>query len=203
MKKSASLIARVVLLSVLAAGLPGVEAKEKASRHNTLAEYIQRLHDEPLTASPGSPGSLWVDNGSLTNMAADYKANRVGDLLTILVVQDLTAVNSGNVATDRSFKANSGIDGLFGRVGVSGVQNIFTPHSTATLSGKSQLVMNNEKQTILVRGLVRPGDVAPDNTVMSNVIGDLELELKGKGVLSDGTRPPNVIVRLLLRIVGF
>jgi flagellar L-ring protein precursor FlgH len=234
MKKSASLIARVVLLSVLAAGLPGLEAKEKASRRNTLAEYIQRLHDEPLTASPGSPGSLWVDNGSLTNMAADYKANRVGDLLTILVVQDLTAVNSGNVATDRSFKANSGIDGLFGRIGASGVQNIFTPHSTATLSGKSQassnsslrtrvagrivavlasgtlvveanreLVMNNEKQTILVRGLVRPGDVAPDNTVMSNVIGDLELELKGKGVLSDGTRPPNVIVRLLLRIVGF
>jgi len=28
--------------------------------------------------------------------------------------------------------------------------------------------MNNEKQTIQVRGLIRPGDIAPDNTVLSN-----------------------------------
>jgi hypothetical protein len=34
-------------------------------------------------------------------------------------------------------------------------------------------------------------------------VGNLELELKGKGVLSDGTRPPNLIVRWLLRILGF
>jgi len=63
--------------------------------------------------------------------------------------------------------------------------------------------MNNEKQTILVRGLVRPGDVGPNNTVPSNAIADLELELKGKGVLSDGTHPPNAIVRAILKIVGF
>src|SRR5437867_3821414 len=78
-------------------------------------------------ANPASPGSLWVDNGLLANLAADYKAVRVGDLIRILVVQDLTAVNSGDVATERNFKANSGIDGLFGHLGASGVQNIFAP----------------------------------------------------------------------------
>ena len=74
---------------------------------------------------------------------------------------------------------------------------------TLVVEANRELVMNNEKQTILVRGLIRPGDIAPDNTVLSNAIGNLELELKGKGVLSEGTRPPNVIVRLLLRLVGF
>ncbi len=63
--------------------------------------------------------------------------------------------------------------------------------------------MNNERQTIFLRGLVRPGDIAPDNTVASNAISNLELDLKGKGVLSDGTRPPNPLIRALLRIVGF
>ena len=63
-----------------------------------------------------------MDNGLLANLAADYKAVRVGDLIRILVVQDLTAVNSGDVATERNFKANSGIDGLFGHLGASGVQ---------------------------------------------------------------------------------
>jgi flagellar L-ring protein precursor FlgH len=63
--------------------------------------------------------------------------------------------------------------------------------------------MNNERQTILLRGLVRPGDISPNNVVESNSIANLELELKGKGVLSDGTRPPNPLVRWILRIVGF
>jgi flagellar L-ring protein precursor FlgH len=63
--------------------------------------------------------------------------------------------------------------------------------------------MNNERQTVLVRGLVRPGDISPANSVLSNNVGNLELELKGKGVLSDGTRPPNLLVRLMLKLVGF
>ncbi|PYX71888.1 MAG: flagellar biosynthesis protein FlgH [Acidobacteria bacterium] len=234
MKRSAIVGAIILLLPALLEAPALLAATDKFSRHDSLAEYIQRVQQEPVRANPASPGSLWVDNGLLANLAADYKAVRVGDLIRILVVQDLTAVNSGDVATDRNFKANSGIDGLFGHIGASGVQNIFAPHSSATLQGKAQassksslrtsvagrvvavlasgtlvveanreLVMNNEKQTILVRGLIRPGDIAPDNTVLSNAIGNLELELKGKGVLSEGTRPPNVIVRLLLRVVGF
>jgi flagellar L-ring protein precursor FlgH len=39
--------------------------------------------------------------------------------------------------------------------------------------------------------------------VASNAIANLELELKGKGVISEGNRPPNIIVRAILRVVGF
>jgi len=74
---------------------------------------------------------------------------------------------------------------------------------TLVVEAERQLTMNNEKQTIVVRGLVRPGDLAPNGTIASNRVGNLELELKGKGVLSDGVRPPNLLVRGLLRIVGF
>jgi flagellar L-ring protein precursor FlgH len=77
------------------------------------------------------------------------------------------------------------------------------PSGMMVIEAERQLTMNNEKQTILVRGLVRPGDVAPNNTVQSNQVGNLELELKGKGVLSDGVRPPNALIRGLLWLVGF
>jgi flagellar L-ring protein precursor FlgH len=50
--------------------------------------------------------------------------------------------------------------------------------------------MNNERQHIVVRGIVRPGDVSSENTVQSNTLASLELEIKGKGVVSDGTRSP-------------
>ena len=77
------------------------------------------------------------------------------------------------------------------------------PTGVMVVEAERQMTMNNEKQTILVRGLVRPGDIAPDGSIASSLIGNLELELKGKGVLSDGTRPPNSLVRMILRVVGF
>lgn len=63
--------------------------------------------------------------------------------------------------------------------------------------------MSNEKQTIVLRGVVRRGDIGPNNTVASNTIGDLELEIKGKGVISDGVRPPHPLLRAILRILNF
>jgi len=34
-------------------------------------------------------------------------------------------------------------------------------------------------------------------------VGDLEVEVKGKGVISESTRAPNPLVKWILRIVGF
>jgi flagellar L-ring protein FlgH len=203
-------------------------------QRETLADYIRRNDSQVLDLRPATTGSIWNDSGRLAYLSTDYKAMRVGDLITILVVQDVKASNAGNVATDRSLKASSGIDALAGHISTSGVQSILSLTSSQSLAGKAQatsdsslrtslagrvagvltngvmvveaereITMNNERQTILLRGLVRPGDVTPDNVVASNAIGNLELELKGKGVISDGTRPPNPLVRWLLRVVGF
>jgi flagellar L-ring protein precursor FlgH len=213
---------------------PHALGKAKKIQREDLAAYIERM--QPLGAEPpsGSLGSLWTDNGRLAFLTGDFKAGRVGDLITIVVVHDTTANNANSVSTARTFAASSGITALAGELKTGGVAQLFSPTSSQALTGKSQasttsslqttlsgrvmavlsggllvveaerqLTMNNENQTVLVRGLVRRADIGPDNTVASNAIGDLELELKGKGVLSDGTRPPNIVVRTLLRILGF
>jgi flagellar L-ring protein precursor FlgH len=229
MSRSLFNVAAAILLLV-----PSGWSRDKGHHQASLGEYINRMQaaetDQPTTTI----GSLWRDRGPLADLTADYKARRVGDVITILIVQDTTATNSANLVTDRSFKANSGIDALAGHISTSGVQNLFSPHSSTTLQGKGQassksslrtalagrvvavlesgslvveaersLTMNNERQTVWLRGVARPGDISPDNTIVSNDLAALELELKGKGVLSDGTRPPNLLVRLLLRLVGF
>ena len=71
------------------------------------------------------------------------------------------------------------------------------------IEAERSVAMNNERQTVVLRGVVRPGDISPDNAVVSHDLSNLELELKGKGVISEGTRPPNFFVRMLLRLVGF
>jgi len=209
-------------------------ASSKVIQRESLQNYIDRMQQQGLDLAPASPGSLWTDNGRLSNIAADYRAARVGDLITIAVVQDVTASNSGDVSASRSFKSSAGIDSIAGRVKTAGVTSLFSPHSDETLAGKAQadtksslrtslsgrvaavlpsgmmvieaerqLTMNNEKQTVLLRGLVRPGDVSPTNVVLSNAIGNLELELKGKGVISEANRRPTPWVRALLRVIGF
>ena len=77
------------------------------------------------------------------------------------------------------------------------------PSGNLVVEAERSIVMNNERQTVVVRGVVRPGDVSADNTVVSNTLGNLELEIKGKGVISDGTRPPHAILRAILRILNF
>jgi flagellar L-ring protein precursor FlgH len=230
-----SAVARLALVILAIAGTAMAKtANQKKIQQENLSHYIERMQQQNPDLTHATLGSLWTDNGRLVDMNADYKARHVGDLITIVVAQGTTANNANSVSTARTFNASSGISGLAGHLKTSGVEQIFSPQSSATLSGKSQgsttstlnttfagrivavlpstamvieaerqLTMNNEKQTILLRGLVRPGDIAPDGSVQSNFIANLELELKGKGVLSDGTRPPNLIVRALLRIVGF
>jgi hypothetical protein len=39
--------------------------------------------------------------------------------------------------------------------------------------------------------------------VASTAISNLDVELKGKGVVSDGVAPPNKLMGLILKLVGF
>jgi flagellar L-ring protein FlgH len=77
------------------------------------------------------------------------------------------------------------------------------PTGTLVVEAEREINMNNQHETVILRGLVRPGDLDATNTIASNSVGNLEVEVKGKGVISEGTRPPNAVVKWILRIVGF
>jgi flagellar L-ring protein FlgH len=230
----------LTLILLLPLGAAKLSAKNKDKKNSgviqneSLDQYLQRMQQSALIARPPSTGSLWVDSGRLADLGADYKARQVGDLITITVVQNITATNGGSVSSTRNLSASSGISSLPAQLKTANVASLFSPSSAYSLAGKGQaattsslttslagrvvavlasgalvieaereLTMNNERQTVLLRGLVRPGDVASNGAVASNAIANLELELKGKGVISEGNRPPNIIVRAILRVVGF
>jgi len=211
-----------------------LSASDRSPRDANLEKYIARVQTAEVPPPTRTTGSIWQDHGPMASLSTDYKARTSGDLITVLVVQDVTASNGGTVGTDRSFSASSGVDSLPGKLKTGGVASLLGLHSAETLSGKGQatttsklrtslagrvvavlpsgslviaaersIAMNNERQTIVLRGVVRPGDIGPDNTIVTNAISNLELELKGKGVISDGTRPPHPLLRAILRILNF
>ena len=233
-RHTATLLLAVLLSLLLLPSQAAVRKKKDAVKRDPLADYLQRVYGKTPPVAPSSTGSLWTDSGRLANMVADYKASRVGDLVTISVSQNLSASSAGNVATNRAFNASSGISALPGRAKVAGVANLFSPTSTQALTGKAQatsttslsttltgrvaavlptgtlvveaereITMNNQHETVILRGMVRPGDLDATNTVTSNSVGNLEVEVKGNGVISEGTRPPNPVVKWILRVVGF
>jgi flagellar L-ring protein precursor FlgH len=59
------------------------------------------------------------------------------------------------------------------------------PNGDLFVEGTKVLMVNDEELHIYVSGVVRPEDIAQDNSVGSSVIADAQIEFVGRGVLSD------------------
>lgn len=71
------------------------------------------------------------------------------------------------------------------------------------VEAQRQIFMNNQHENVIVRGVVRQGDISPLNTIASSQLSNLEIEMKGKGIISDSTRPPHRLTRAVLWLFGF
>jgi flagellar L-ring protein precursor FlgH len=77
------------------------------------------------------------------------------------------------------------------------------PNGVLVVQAARDISVGNDRQTVILRGLVRPGELASDNSISSNSIADLEVEIKGKGAVAEASRQPNIVVRTLLRLFTF
>lgn len=77
------------------------------------------------------------------------------------------------------------------------------PNGVLVVQAARDVTVGNDRQTVIIRGLVRPGDLAVDNSIASSAVGNLEVEIKGKGAVADATRQPNILIRTILRLLTF
>ena len=56
------------------------------------------------------------------------------------------------------------------------------------IRGQKRLTLNQGSEVVRVSGLIRPVDIAPDNTVFSNQIADAKITYGGSGLLADSNR---------------
>jgi len=86
---------------------------------------------------------------------------------------------------------------------ISGRVVALLPGNGLVVEAERSVFVNDERQNVIVRGVARMADVTQDNAILSTQLSNLEVEVEGKGVISDSTRPPNLVVRWLLKIFGF
>jgi flagellar L-ring protein FlgH len=77
------------------------------------------------------------------------------------------------------------------------------PNGAMLVESFKDVSINSERQTIMVRGVVRPADIGPGNTVLSDRVAQLEVRVNGKGVVGDAIRRPFFLYRLLLGLLPF
>jgi flagellar L-ring protein FlgH len=77
------------------------------------------------------------------------------------------------------------------------------PNGYLVIEASKAVGVNSEHQVVTLRGVVRPADLSVANTVTSNQIAQMELQIDGKGVVNDAIRRPNFLYRFLMGLLPF
>jgi len=76
-----------------------------------VVDYDQRVKERKYE------GSLWEDNGALSSLFKDYKASKVGDVVTVILDEYTTANNKADTNTSRKSAVKAGVGGQFSNIG--------------------------------------------------------------------------------------
>ncbi|HSH00336.1 MAG TPA: flagellar basal body L-ring protein FlgH, partial [candidate division Zixibacteria bacterium] len=172
-----------------------------------------------LSANPLTP----MQNASLFT---DIKAHKVGDLLTVRIVESATARNAVTTNTKKSsdFELDAGPG--TGELDFIGLFGLNSSHSSKTdnqgqtsragqlqaqmtvqvvgvrengdlvIQGSRVIGINNDKEQLTLTGIVRPNDITPENAILSYQIAEAQITYRGKGV-ANAAGKPGVISRIL------
>lgn len=169
-----------------------------------------------------SATSLWSDNSQ--DLYQDYPDFQMGDIITVLIEENASAIQSANSdasqSSDYSAQEGGGIldfipffdfsysdsetaDGETQRSGtlqaditteVVGLKE----NGNLEIKGSKKVKINGEIQTIILNGVIRPQDISFDNEVSSKRVSNANIEYEGEGVVGDKQNPG-----LLTRFVNF
>ena len=119
--------------------------------------------------------SLNFNSGAGTLLGMDPSASKV-NLAT-------------NLAQNRKFGGNSGADqsnSLQGNITVTVAE--IMPNGNLVVRGEKWMTLNSGDEFIRISGIVRPDDVAPDNTILSTRLANAKISYSGTGSLADSQK---------------
>jgi flagellar L-ring protein FlgH len=175
-------------------------------------------------AGPAAADSLWKDSNP--GLYADRCARKVGDLLTVLIVESVSGSNDASAALSKENKYNGngapgiGLFGLLKAFNTSATsKNEFTgsgkndvnskltarltvkvtkvePNGIMSVEGSRMVGVNHDQEELVLTAQVRPEDVKGDNTVLSTYLADANIAYRGHGPNTQSARP-GILTRVL------
>ena len=166
--------------------------------------------------SPNQSGSIYQPGTEMV-LYEDFKARRIGDILTVLLVEETSGQNSSDNSLNQSTEVNVAAPTFGGSVrpnmNVSlGSENAFNgqsgssqsnrlngsiavtvhevlPNGNLVVQGEKRIRINQGDEYIRLRGVVRTRDIDPFNTLYSTQVADARITYAGRGTNSHNTTP--------------
>lgn len=157
------------------------------------------IRNIPLAPTKPPEGSIYDPNSNV-GLFQDFRARKTGDVITILIEEDLKGEKNVETNTDKESEISSGIGGVFG----TGLANMLSPAGT-TVSDPTTMFTGSSKDTFKgtgktsrdanLKGTVsaRVVDVFPDGNLM--VEGTRELKINNESqylILTGIVRPKDI-----------
>src|SRR5882757_634322 len=174
-----------------------------SGRLTRMATDVRAMRPHDLISVVVSESLAASTDGTVKNSRASNATSSVSALIGTLhagnALQNLVnQTSSSGLNAQGTSATNSSLSTTFGGQVIEVLSN-----GMLVIEAARQVEFSQQTQTIILRGLVRPEDISQQNQVLSTAISSLELEVRGKGIVTDYTRRPNVLVRLLQRVLIF
>ena len=176
------------------------------------------LAPPPVLARRAAPtsGAIFSD-ARFVGLAEDDRAHRVGDIVTIVLVERTDASKSASANTARKTAIKVGLpaakpfsslppglftgsaDFSFGGHGAATQSNQLRgditvavadvlPNGILVIKGQKVVRLNRGDEYVNISGLVRPEDIGPDNSVASTRVADARITYSGNGEIAAQSR---------------
>ena len=149
-------------------------------RNFQVGDVITVLLNESTQAARSQVGS--ISRNSTNDMLSPGLAvlgNKLGGLMKGTDFSKTDISNKGTGTADQTAS-------LTGSVAVSVVEVM--PNGNLVLRGEKQLALTEGSEVIQVAGIIRPDDVAPNNTVHSRRLANAQISYRGTGDLANASR---------------
>lgn len=149
-------------------------------RNFQVGDVITVLLNESTQAARSQVGT--ITRNSTNDMLSPGLAvlgNRLGGVMKGVDFSKTDISNKGTGSADQTAS-------LTGSVAVSVVEVM--PNGNLVLRGEKQLALTEGSEVIQVAGIIRPDDVAPNNTVQSRRLANAQIAYRGSGDLANATR---------------
>lgn len=170
----------------------------------------------PQVAAP-TAGSIFNANAGYAGLVEGRRARSIGDPLTVVLVENLTSAKTAGAKTQKSgqfsvtpptagplsflnpnaLKASGGssfngqgnasqTSTLAGEVGVTIAE--VRANGTALVRGEKRMMLSQGQEWVQFSGIVRLGDIDPENRILSTQIADARVEYTGNGSVGRASR---------------
>ncbi len=213
----AALAATAAMLVAAAFAPAPADAKLFGGKKRPVADWSATPPPAAAPAPLPANGAIFQADAGYAALYEGWRARRVGDPLTIVLVEKTAASKSSNAKLDssggfgitppttgplklfnpsdasasgkRNFAGGGTADQANSLEGeVSVIVAAVYPNGTMLVQGQKRVTLNRGDEFVRIRGLVRTADVDRDNRVASTRVADAEISYTGRGDVARASR---------------